>query len=192
MRSLANVLLSVIFLSIPSTFADACVLNGPRYQLASDTVHWSLELSDGETCLRGVRFNNLVVDKLIVVSGPQTGHVTLQGTGFSYKAARDFQGRDFFSLLVSGAPNKIPGSSTIEIQVSISKAGESTRFSTSGLWNWACTDSNGGTTVTCSARVVSSAVNGSCGPANGMAVGTAPSTGLCSLGTASAVIGSGP
>ena len=33
MRSLANVLLSVIFLAIPSTFADACVLNGPRY-------HW--------------------------------------------------------------------------------------------------------------------------------------------------------
>jgi Pectate lyase superfamily protein len=192
MRSSANVLLSVIFLAIPSTFADACVLNGPRYQLASDTVHWSLELSDGETCLRGVRFNNVVVDKLMVVSAPQTGHVTLQGTGFSYKAMSDFQGRDFFSLMVSGATNKVPGSSTIEVDVSVSKAGESRRFSTSGPWNWSCTDSNGGTTASCSAPVASSAVNGSCGPANGVALSAAPSTGLCSLGTASAVTGSGP
>src|SRR5262249_48381231 len=126
------------------------------------------------------------------VSAPQTGHVTLQGTGFSYKAVRDFQGRDFFSLMVSGATNKVPGNSTIEVEVSVSNAGEPKRFSTSGPWNWSCTNSNGGTTASCSASVVSSAVNGSCGPANGMAVGTAPSTGLCSLGTASAVTGSGP
>ena len=190
MRSSANVLLYVIFLAIPSTFVDACVLNGPRYQLASDTVHWSLELSDRETCLRGVRFNNVVVDKLIVVSAPQTGHVTLQGIGFSYKAARDFRGRDFFSLMVSGATDKVPGSSTIEVEVSVSNAGES-RFSTNGPRNWSCTDSNGGTTASCSASAASSE-NGSCGPANGSALGTAPSTGLCSLGTASAVIGSGP
>src|SRR5262245_39574568 len=169
MRSLANVLLSVIFLSIPSTFADACVLNGPRYQLASDTVHWSLELSEGETCLRGVRFNNVVVDKLMVVSAPQTGHVRLQGTGFSYKAMSDFQGRDFFSLMLSGATNKVPGSSTIEVEVSVSNASESRRFSST-----------------------SGPVNGSCGPANGIALNAAPSTGLCSLGTASAVAGSGP
>jgi hypothetical protein len=129
MRSSASLFLSVIFLAILSTFADACVLNGPRYQLASDTVHWFLELSDGETCLRGVRFNNVVVDKLMVVSAPRTGHVTLQGTGFSYKAARDFQGRDFFSLMVSGATNKVPGSSTIEVEVSVSNARESRRFS---------------------------------------------------------------
>ena len=119
MRFSANVLLSVILLAIPSTFADACVLNGPRYQLASDTVHWSLELSAGETCLRGVRFNTMVVDKLMVVSAPQTGHLTLRGTGFSYKAASDFQGHDFFSLMVSGSSNKVPGNSTIEVEVSV-------------------------------------------------------------------------
>ena len=63
-------------------------------------------------------FNNVVVDKLMVVSAPQTGRVMLQGTGFSYKAASDFQGRDFFSLIVSGATNEVPGSSTIEVEVS--------------------------------------------------------------------------
>ena len=130
MRCSANVFLSFIFLGILSTFADACVLNGPRYQLASDTVRWSLKLSGGETCIRGVRFNNVVVDKLAVVSAPQTGHVTLQGPGFSYKAARDFQGSDFFSLMVSGATNKVPGSSTIEVEVSVIRADELRRFST--------------------------------------------------------------
>jgi hypothetical protein len=45
MRYWAKISLSFIFLGILTTFANACVLNGPRYQLASDTVHWSLELS---------------------------------------------------------------------------------------------------------------------------------------------------
>jgi hypothetical protein len=119
-----NVFLSFIFLGILSTLADACVLNGSPYQLASDTVRWSLKLSGGETCIRGVRFNNVAVDKLRVVSGPQTGHVTLLGSGFSYEAATDFQGSDSFSLMVSGATNKIPGSSTIEVEVSVTRASE--------------------------------------------------------------------
>jgi hypothetical protein len=116
----------------------------------------------------------VVVDKLMVVSAPQTGHVALHGTGFSYKAATDFQGRDFFSLMVAGTTNKVPGSSTIEVQVSVSNAGDP-RVSTNTP-----------------RRAASSAVNGSCGPANGLALGTVPSTGLCSLGTASPVTGSGP
>jgi hypothetical protein len=116
MWSSAKVFLSLIFLGILSTLADACVLNGPRYQLASDTVRWSLELNSGESCIHGVRSNNVAFDKLMVVSAPQTGHVTLHGSGFSYKAASDFQGSDFFSLMVSGRANKVPGSSTIEVE----------------------------------------------------------------------------
>ena len=106
-RVFGKLFLSLIFFGILPTLADACVLNGQRYRLASDTVHWSLELSGGQICIRGVRFNNVVVDKLILVSAPQIGQVTLQGTGFSYKAASHFQGRDFFTLMVSGATNKI-------------------------------------------------------------------------------------
>ena len=45
--------------------------------------------------------------------------------------------------------------------------------------------------VTQSAAPISP-VNGTCGSANGMAVSAAPTTGLCSAGTASAVGGSGP
>src|ERR1700733_3834675 len=110
---------SLFFFGILPTLADACVLTGQRYRLTSDTVHWSLKLSGGKICIRGIRSSNVVVDKLIVLSAPHVGQVTLQGTGFSYKAASDFQGHDFFALSISGATNKVPGSSTIEVEVFI-------------------------------------------------------------------------
>jgi hypothetical protein len=163
------------------------VLNGPRYQLASDTVRWSLELNDGENCIRGVRFNNVVVDKLIVSSAPQAGHVMLHGMGFSYKAAGDFQGRDFFSLIVSGATNKVPGRSTIEVEVFISRANELRRFSTPS--NSSRPSQVGSAT---SSPSPPPPINNLCGSSNDVAASSAPTTNLCSAGTASVVSGSGP
>jgi hypothetical protein len=181
MRCSANVFLSFIFLGILSPFADACVLNGPRYQLASDTVRWSLKLSAGETCIRGVRFNNVVVNKLTVVSAPQTGHVTLQGPGFSYKAARDFEGSDFFSLVVSGATNKVPGSSAIEVEVSVTRADELRRFSTMISPSSQSEPSPplpaGSPT---SSPPLPPPVNDLCGSSNDVAASSAPTTNLCS------------
>jgi hypothetical protein len=69
--------------------------------------------------------------------------------------------------------------------------GTASAVSGSGPWNWSCGGSNGGTAASCSAAK-SAAVNGACGTANGTTVSTAPSTGLCTTGTASAVSGSGP
>jgi hypothetical protein len=185
--------LSFFFLGILSTFADACMLNAPRYQLASDTVRWSLELSGGETCIRGVRFNNVVVDKLMVLSAPQIGHVTLQGTGFSYKATSDFQGRDFFSLVVSGATKKVPGSSIIEVEVSVVTAGESKRFSTiissSGQAQPSPPSLAGSSTSPAS---LPSSHDNLCGSSSDGAASSAPTSNLCSTGTASVVSGSGP
>ena len=108
----------------------------------------------------------------MVVSAPQTGHVKLQGSGFSYKAASDFQGRDFFSLIVSGAINKVPGTSTIEVESPPppgAPAGSAT-----------------------SSPPQPPPVNDLCGSSNDVAVSSAPTTNLCSTCTASAVSGSGP
>jgi Domain of unknown function (DUF4082) len=66
--------------------------------------------------------------------------------------------------------------------------GSVSAISGSGPWNWTCGGLNGGTTAICSAP----AKNGQCGPANGAAVSTAPTSGLCTTGTASALSGSGP
>jgi parallel beta-helix repeat protein len=191
MRYSLNALLSLIFLGIQSTLASACVLNDPRYRLASDTVRWSLELSSGETCIRGVRFNNVVVDKLMIVSSPQIGHVTLQGTGFSYKAAKDFQGSDFFSLMVSGATSKVPGNSMIEVEVSVSHASELRSFSTTILPSRktsAPSLANPGT----SSPPPPPPIDDFCGSSNDVAARSVPTTNLCSIGTASVVSGNGP
>src|SRR5271166_5615948 len=71
-------------------------------------------------------------------------------------------------------------------------AGTATSVTGSGPWNWACAGSNGGTTTTCEALDPPAPVNGACGSANGVAASTAPASGLCTTGSASAVSGSGP
>jgi hypothetical protein len=55
--------------------------------------------------------------------------------------------------------------------------------------NWICQGSNGGSSITCSAP---RALDGNCGSSDGSTVGTAPTTNLCSAGTATAVTGVGP
>jgi hypothetical protein len=68
-------------------------------------------------------------------------------------------------------------------------AGTATAVGGSGPWSWNCNGVNGGTNASCSAPL---RVNAVCGSANGVGTYSAPSTGLCSPGTASAVSGSGP
>jgi hypothetical protein len=71
--------------------------------------------------------------------------------------------------------------------------GTSSAVTGSGPWSWTCAGLNGGATASCSATLTTSPVNGACGTANGGKFGNAPSGGaLCSVGTASAVTGSGP
>jgi len=180
MRRSAELFLSIIFVGALPALANACVLNGPRYQLESDTVHWTLELSGGENCIRGLRFGNVVVNSLTILSQPQTGRITLLGPGFSYKAKSDFQGPDFFSLIVSGSANKIPGSSTIEVIVSVSPPSSDP---TSPLRS---------SPVLSPSPAPSPPLNNLCGSSNGVALRSAPTANLCSVATASTVTGTGP
>ena len=68
-------------------------------------------------------------------------------------------------------------------------AGTPTTVSGSGPWSWTCQGVDGGTNASCSANL--QAVNGVCGSANNQAFFTAPTSNLCSVGTASAVNGTG-
>jgi hypothetical protein len=118
------VLLSSVFaalvVSAPSSAQDgvtACLLSGPSYQLASDTVVWQMSVGSGHSCIRGLRSWLAVIDSTKLITPPQTGQVKLEGAGFLYKASAEFQGEDSFVVLVSGKLNKINGSSTIRIVV---------------------------------------------------------------------------
>jgi len=87
--------------------------------MSSDTIEWSMIIRTGESCVRGIRYGAAVVDEVKLVTTPQFGQVTLQGTAFYYQAAPEFHGADAFALSVSGKVNQIPGSSTIRVLVSI-------------------------------------------------------------------------
>jgi len=61
-----------------------------------------------------------------------------------------------------------------------------------GPWNWVCTSSSGTTASCVASKTATTQVNGACGSANGTTVSTAPASNLCSVGTASGVVGTGP
>lgn len=69
-----------------------------------------------------------------------------------------------------------------------------------GPWTWTCSGFNGGIASTCTTAKVlpkappppGPAVNGNCGPANGVAAVNEPVDGLCSSGTVTDVSGHGP
>jgi hypothetical protein len=73
-------------------------------------------------------------------------------------------------------------------------------LSSSSTWLWTCGGINGGTTASCSAPVSITpevlpppgVINGSCGSSNNQTLSSAPTTGLCTTGVATAVTGSGP
>jgi hypothetical protein len=96
---------------------------------------------------------------------------------------------------VNGACGSSNGASLASAPATnLCSAGTATTVTGTGPWSWSCVGSKGGTSAACSAQKLPSAqpVNGQCGPANGIAVSTAPTTNLCSAGAASAVSGSGP
>jgi hypothetical protein len=98
--------------------AQTCHMSAPRYSLSEDIVSWSMTIENGRSCIRGVRFANVQFEGLKLVSPPQFGEVAVQGSGFKYSPKATFHGQDAFSLVVIGAVNRKPGSSTIQVTVS--------------------------------------------------------------------------
>lgn len=112
-------LLVLLSLGIRAAYADDCLISGPRYQLHSDSVEWQMTISSGHNCVRGVRFGNVANTTINLISPPQFGQLVLLSSGFSYTAKTDFEGDDYFVVGVSGAINRVSGTSTVRILVSI-------------------------------------------------------------------------
>lgn len=117
------VLIAVLSLSTPAVCATECVVSGPRYRLISDVVNWSIKVGSGQSCIRGLRFNNVVFESLKLVSPPNNGQIALRGPSFIYSAKPEYEGEDSLTLEVSGTINKSRGSSTIHISVSVGGPG---------------------------------------------------------------------
>ena len=99
--------------------AQTCVTQAPHYLLASDTVDWSIQVANGQSCVRGLRFGSVVLERVSLVAPPKSGNVQLVGPGFRYAASPGFHGDDSFSIEVLGTANKVRGTSTLRIAVSV-------------------------------------------------------------------------
>jgi hypothetical protein len=87
---------------------------------------------------------------------------------------------------VCGSANGVPVTSPPS--ANLCSAGAASAVTGIGPWSWACAGGSGGSTASCSAPLAT----GQCGPANGSTTGAAPTSGLCNVGTASAMTGGGP
>jgi len=106
-------------LGLRAQSAYPCVISGPRYQLVADTVSWSIRIESGQSCIHGLRFNNVVIENVRLIAPPQFGETVLRGPGFTYTANSNYQGEDSFVVMVSGSIMRIHGSSTIRVSISV-------------------------------------------------------------------------
>ncbi len=105
----------------PMALAQECRL-APRfvaYSFTSDTVEWSMTIGAGQSCVRGTRYNDTMINHVQLITPPQSGQVTLMENAFSYQAAANFQGTDTFTFSISGTRLGISGSSTIRVVVAV-------------------------------------------------------------------------
>ena len=113
-----SVLIGFLSMNTSAAYATDCIVIGPRYQLKSDLVNWSMKIGSGQSCIRGLRFNDVaMIESLQLVSPPQIGQVALKGPSFTYSAKSGYEGEDSFTVAVSGTINRSSGSSTIRVNV---------------------------------------------------------------------------
>jgi len=94
-----------------------CNISGPRYTLTSDQVDWTLTIVSGQSCSQGLRLRATAVDTVTITEMAQHGQVLVRGSGFEYRADPNYKGDDEFELAVSGLNLRVPGNSTIRVQV---------------------------------------------------------------------------
>jgi len=109
----------LIFAAGVQSASAICNIAGPRYGLTSDTVDWTLTIVGGQSCTQGLRLRTTAVDAVTITEAARHGEVLVRGSGFEYRADPNYKGDDSFELAVSGLYVKVPGNSTIRVQVYI-------------------------------------------------------------------------
>src|SRR6516164_5911736 len=115
----AAIVCGIFLLGFNTVSAEPCQINGPRYSLTSDTVEWSMVIQRGYSCIRGMRFGDVIFRSLKLVSKPQYGKIELRGPGFTYSAKADGGATDYFTVAVAGEINRRAGISMIHVTVTV-------------------------------------------------------------------------
>jgi len=91
---------------------------GVLFALAVALVTCFQEVS-AQTCVTQAPHYLLTSDRVSLIVLPKSGNVQLVGPGFRYTPNPGFHGEDFFSIGVLGRANKVRGTSTIHVAVSV-------------------------------------------------------------------------
>lgn len=95
-----------------------CMRDIRPYQLASDTMEWSMTIAPGANCIQGLRWSTMQIYNVSVSEKPKSGELVLVGPGFRYFAKPDFTGTDTFTLVVVGKNRHDEGTSRIQVTIS--------------------------------------------------------------------------
>lgn len=95
-----------------------CMRDIRPYQLASDTMEWSMTIAPGANCIQGLRWSTMQIYNVAVSEKPKSGELVLVGPGFRYFAKPDFTGTDTFTLVVVGKNRHDEGTSRIQVTIS--------------------------------------------------------------------------
>jgi hypothetical protein len=112
-------LLSIPIAAIQAGAGNCLTQGAHQFALASDTVQWSMTLAEGSECIQGLRHGAMLIEDVQLAAPPKHGYLTIQGPSFRYRPHPGFKGRDAFSLAISGTRLRIPGNSTVEIEVTV-------------------------------------------------------------------------
>ncbi|WP_441234186.1 hypothetical protein [Bradyrhizobium sp. 930_D9_N1_4] len=95
-----------------------CMRDIKPYQLANDTMEWSMTIAPGANCIQGLRWSTMQLYNVSVSEKPKSGELVLVGPGFRYFAKPDFAGTDTFTLVVVGKNRHDEGTSSIQVTIS--------------------------------------------------------------------------
>lgn len=99
--------------------ASGCLTRPATYRLANDTVDWKFSLGAGLECIQGLRPAAVLIDQVSVVSAPKGGSVAISGPSFRYAASPNFHGTDTFILSITGTRQRVNGTSSIQVDVTV-------------------------------------------------------------------------
>lgn len=120
LRMLTRVFVAAALLAVLGSAAGAtpnCLKGQKPFNLAGDSVSWSMTIMPGANCIQGLRWSYMQIADISLADKPKDGIVILVGPGFRYFSNPDFRGTDRFTLVVSGKNRHDVGKSTVEIVV---------------------------------------------------------------------------
>jgi hypothetical protein len=106
-----------LLLNAPVSASPSCLPDKQPFELAGDTIHWTMTIAPGADCIQGLRWSYMQIYDVSVVHAPKNGKIVMVGIGFRYFADPGFKGPDSFTLAVTGMNKKDPGRSYVQIEV---------------------------------------------------------------------------